>query len=60
VHAVKSHEIDAVIAALTAYLYMNNQTEALGDEGEEDIIIPKKITGEPFNYERKTKAAKSR
>jgi len=42
VHAVKSHEIDAVIAALTAYLYMNNQTEALGDEGEEDIIIPKK------------------
>ena len=40
--AVKSHEIDAVIAALTAYLYMNNQAEALGDEGEEDIIIPKK------------------
>jgi predicted nuclease with RNAse H fold len=36
------HEIDAVIAALTAYLYMRNQTEALGDEEEGYITIPKK------------------
>jgi predicted nuclease with RNAse H fold len=36
------HEIDAVTAALTAYLYMRNQTEALGDEEEGYIIIPKK------------------
>jgi hypothetical protein len=36
------HEIDAVIAALTAYLYMKNQTEAFGDEEEGHIIIPKK------------------
>jgi predicted nuclease with RNAse H fold len=36
------HEIDAVIAALTAYLHMRSQTEALGDEGEGYIIIPKK------------------
>lgn len=37
-----SHEIDAVIAALTAYLYMKNQTEALGDEKEGYIIVPKR------------------
>jgi predicted RNase H-like nuclease len=36
------HEIDAVIAALTAYLYMRNLTEALGDEEEGYIIIPRK------------------
>jgi hypothetical protein len=36
------HEIDAVIAALTANLHMRNQTEALGDEEEGYIIIPKK------------------
>jgi predicted nuclease with RNAse H fold len=35
------HEIDAIIAALTAYLYMRNQTEALGGE-EGYIMIPKK------------------
>jgi predicted nuclease with RNAse H fold len=38
-----SHEIDAVTAALTAYLYMQNQTEAIGDEEEGFIIIPKKM-----------------
>ena len=42
VHILTPHEIDAVIAALTAYLYMRNQTEALGDEKEGYIIIPKK------------------
>jgi len=42
VRALTPHEIDAVIAALTAYLYMRNQTEALGDEEEGYILIPKK------------------
>ena len=42
VRTLTPHEIDAVIAALTAYLYMRNQTEALGDEKEGFIIIPKK------------------
>jgi len=42
VRTLTPHEIDAVIAALTAYLHMRNQTEALGDEEEGYIIIPKK------------------
>ena len=42
VRALKSHEIDAVTAALTAYLYMQNQTETIGDEEEGCIIVPKK------------------
>ena len=40
--ALKSHEIDAVTAALTAYLYTKNQAEAIGDGEESYIIIPKK------------------
>jgi predicted nuclease with RNAse H fold len=36
-----SHEIDAVTAALTAYLYTKDETKALGDEEEGYIIIPK-------------------
>ena len=42
VRVLKSHEIDAVTAALTAYLHMKNQTEAIGDAEEGYIIIPKK------------------
>jgi predicted nuclease with RNAse H fold len=42
VRTLTSHEIDAALAALTAYLYMSNQTEALGDKEEGYIIIPKK------------------
>ena len=42
VRTLTSHEIDAIIAALTAYLHMKNQTEALGDEEEGYITIPKK------------------
>ena len=42
VRTLTPHEIDAVIAVLTAYLCMRNQTEALGDEEEGYIIIPKK------------------
>lgn len=39
---LKCHEIDAVTAALTAYLHMKNQTEAIGNGEEGYIIIPKK------------------
>jgi len=42
VRTLMPHEVDAVIAALTAYLYMRNQTKALGDEEEGYIIVPKK------------------
>jgi predicted nuclease with RNAse H fold len=42
VRTLAPHEIDAVIAALTAYLYMRKQTKALGDEKEGYIIIPKR------------------
>jgi predicted nuclease with RNAse H fold len=40
--ALISHEIDAVIAALTAHLYTNGETEALGTEEEGFIIVPKR------------------
>lgn len=36
------HETDAITAALTAYLHVQNQTEAIGDEQEGYIIIPKR------------------
>lgn len=39
---LRSHEIDAIMAALAAYLHMKNQTEVVGDEDEGYIIIPKK------------------
>jgi len=42
VRTLTSHELDAVTAALTAHLYMQNQTEAIGDEEEGYIIVPKK------------------
>jgi predicted nuclease with RNAse H fold len=42
VRALTSHESDAVLAALTAYLHIKKQTEALGDEEEGYIIIPQK------------------
>ncbi|MEM3700381.1 MAG: DUF429 domain-containing protein [Candidatus Bathyarchaeia archaeon] len=38
-----SHEIDAITAALTAYLHLQKQTEAIGDEEEGFIIVPKKM-----------------
>ncbi|MGQ9507446.1 MAG: DUF429 domain-containing protein [Candidatus Bathycorpusculaceae bacterium] len=38
-----SHEIDAITAALTAYLHIQDQTEAIGDEEEGFIIMPKKV-----------------
>jgi len=42
VRTLTPHEIDAIIAALTAYLHIKNQTEALGDDVEGYIIVPKK------------------
>jgi hypothetical protein len=42
VRTLTPHEIDAVTAALTAFLYMRNLAEALGEEEEGYIIVPKK------------------
>lgn len=42
VRTLALHEIDAVTAALTAYLHLKNHTEALGDKEEGCIIIPQK------------------
>jgi hypothetical protein len=39
---LKNHEIDAVTSALTAFLYINCQTEAIGNTEEGYIIVPKK------------------
>lgn len=41
-HALKAHEIDALTSALTAYLHLQSQTEAIGDKEEGYIIVPKK------------------
>jgi predicted nuclease with RNAse H fold len=51
VRTLTPHEIEAAIAALTAYLCMRNQTEALGDEKEGYIIVPKNKIGEHFKYD---------
>ncbi|MEM3463460.1 MAG: DUF429 domain-containing protein [Candidatus Bathyarchaeia archaeon] len=37
-----SHELDAVTAALTAYLHIQGQTETVGDQDDGFIVIPKK------------------
>lgn len=37
-----AHELDSITTALTAQLYLKNQTEKIGDEQEGYIIIPKK------------------
>lgn len=42
VRTLTPHEIDAITSALTAYLHLQNQTEAIGDAEEGYIIIPKK------------------
>jgi predicted nuclease with RNAse H fold len=39
---LSSHEIDAVTAALTGYLYLAGWTECVGDE-EGHIVVPKKV-----------------
>jgi predicted nuclease with RNAse H fold len=40
--SLTSHEIDAVLAALTAYLYMKNETETLGNKEDGYVIVPKR------------------
>lgn len=37
------HELDAITAALTAYLHLQGLTESIGDDKEGWIIVPKKI-----------------
>jgi predicted nuclease with RNAse H fold len=39
---LETHEIDAVTAALTAVLYLQSQTEMVGNAEEGYIIVPKK------------------
>ncbi|MEM3726315.1 MAG: DUF429 domain-containing protein [Candidatus Bathyarchaeia archaeon] len=41
-HPLTMHEIDAITAALTGYLYIKNKTEAIGDMDEGYITVPKK------------------
>jgi predicted nuclease with RNAse H fold len=41
VHPLKTHEIDAITAALTAILHLKNQTEQISDDEENYIIVPK-------------------
>jgi len=38
------HELDAITAALTAYLHLQGLTESVGDNEEGWIIVPKKIS----------------
>ncbi|MEM0216371.1 MAG: DUF429 domain-containing protein [Candidatus Bathyarchaeia archaeon] len=38
-----AHEIDAITAALTAYLYLAGLTEIFGDEEEGYIVVPRRI-----------------
>jgi len=40
--ALTSHEIDAVTAALTGYLYLQEKTELIGDGEEGYIVVPTK------------------
>jgi len=40
---LKPHEVDAITAALTAYLHMQGLTETVGNHGEGFIIIPKRM-----------------
>jgi len=35
------HEVDAILSAYTAWLYVNGKAEKLGNEGEGEIVIPK-------------------
>ena len=42
VRALTPHEIDAITAALTGYLYLQGKTELVGDEKEGYIVVPLK------------------
>jgi predicted nuclease with RNAse H fold len=50
-HMLTPHEIDAIICALTAYLHIQNQTEAVGDAEEGYIIVPKSQDWRTLKYE---------
>lgn len=41
-HALTWHEIDAITAALTAYLLMHNEAVPIGDKEEGCIVVPKR------------------
>ncbi|MEM2935542.1 MAG: DUF429 domain-containing protein [Candidatus Thermoplasmatota archaeon] len=48
INAKSKHELDAYLAAYTAYLYLIGEAEEVGDE--EKVIIPKKIKKFKFNF----------
>jgi len=45
------HEIDAVTAALTAYLHTKSKAESIGDADEGYIIVPKKCDWKALKFE---------
>jgi predicted nuclease with RNAse H fold len=40
--SLTQHESDAIIAGMTGYLYINGQTESVGDPEEGYVIMPKR------------------
>ena len=42
-HVLTPHEIDAVTAAMTGYLHLQEKTELIGNEEEGYIVVPTKI-----------------
>lgn len=40
--SLTAHEVDAITAALTAHLYLQGKTEAIGEQEEGYIVVPKK------------------
>lgn len=46
------HEIDAITAALTAYLHLAGLTETFGDEEEGYIVIPRKINWRELKHDK--------
>jgi predicted nuclease with RNAse H fold len=53
------HEIDAVTAALTGYLYTKNKTESVGDVKEGCITVPKRCDWKALKFERDGKTSES-
>lgn len=43
VRALTPHELDAITAALTAYLHMKGLTETVGNGNEGFVVVPKKL-----------------
>jgi predicted nuclease with RNAse H fold len=40
-HALTPHEIDAIVAALVAHLHIRGETESVGNNEEDRIIVPR-------------------